>query len=279
MHNLELLVAEWRKSMAELGVGRKKLDELESHLREKVDQLVRSGASETGAFRSAVTQLGSPPMIASEFRKLNPPIWLPVKLAIGMGILLAVAQAALLAMKFDGRGLTLLLKVHVWTVTLGYGGTFLLGAIGICFVCQRCFSDFSQRRLESLKRASFIFSGLAAVLTAVGIGLAMIWARAAWGRYWAWDAKETGAFCILAWLIFSTAIHRWNGISARAVLLLSIVGNTVVGLGWFGANLVDTGLHNYGAKSLLMLAVVVASSVFFFLVGLTPTGWLRLTKN
>ena len=89
----------------------------------------------------------------------------------------------------------------------------------------------------------------------------------------------TGAFCILAWLIFSTAIHRWKGISARAVLLLSIVGNTVVGLGCFGANLVDTGLHNDGTKSLLVLAVVVASSVFFFLLGLTPTGWLRLTKN
>jgi ABC-type transport system involved in cytochrome c biogenesis permease subunit len=126
--------------------------------------------------------------------------------------------------------------------------------------------------LESLKGASFIFSGLAAALTAVGIGLAMIWAKASWGRYWAWDAKETGAFCILAWLIFSTAIHRWNWVSARAVLLLSIVGNTVVGLGWFG------GLHNYGAKSSLMLAVVVAS-VFFFLVGLTPTGWLRSARN
>ena len=279
MHNLQQLVAEWRKSMAELGVGRRTLDELENHLRETVNQLVRSGTSETEAFRSAVTQLGTPPMIASEFRKLNSSTWLPVKLAMGLGILLAVALAALLAMKFDGRGLTVLLKIHVWTVTLGYVGTFLLGGIGICFVCQRCFSDFSRSRLEALKRTSFTFSSLAAMLTAVGIGLAMLWAKAAWGRYWAWDPKETGALCILAWLIFSTVIHRWRRLSARVVVMLSLIGNVVVGLGWFGANLVGAGLHNYGAKSLLMLAVVVASSLVFFVLGLTPTGWLRLSKG
>ena len=279
MHNLQQLVAEWRKSMAELGVGRRTLDDLENHLRETVNQLVRLGTSETEAFRSAVTQLGTPPMIASEFRKLNSSTWLPVKLAMGLGILLAVALAALLAMKFDGRGLTALLKIHVWTVTLGYVGTFLLGGIGICFVCQRCFSDFSQSRLEALKRTSFTFSSLAAMLTAVGIGLAMLWAKAAWGRYWAWDPKETGALCILAWLIFSTVIHRWRRLSARVVVMLSLIGNVVVGLGWFGANLVGAGLHNYGAKSLLMLAVVVASSLVFFVLGLTPTGWLRLSKG
>ena len=279
MHNLEQLIVEWRNSMTKLGVGSKTLDELESHLRETVNQLVRSGTSEPEAFRSAVTQLGTPPMIASEFRKLNSSTWLPVKLAIGLGILLAVAQAGLLAWRFDGRALSLLLKIHVWTVTLGYGGTFLLGAIGICFVCQRCISDFSQPRLEALKRVSFIFNSLAAILTAVGIGLGMLWAKAAWGRYWAWDPKETGAFCILAWLIFSTVIHCWRGLSARVVFLLSLIGNVVVGLGWFGANLVGAGLHNYGEKSLLMLAVVAASSVVFFLVGLTPTGWLRLSKN
>ena len=66
-------------------------------------------------------------------------------------------------------------------------------------------------------------------------------------------------------VVTSTLKHLWKPHHA--------VGNTVVGLGWFG------GLHNYGAKSLLMLVVVVASSVLFFLVGLTPTGWLRLTKN
>lgn len=134
-----------------------------------------------------------------------------------------------MALRFDGRALSLLLKIHVWTVTLGFGGTFLLGAIGICFVCQRCISDFSQPRLEALKRVSFIFNSLAAILTAVGIGLGMLWAKAAWGRYWAWDPKETGAFCILAWLIFSTVIHCWRGLSARVVFLLSLIGNVVVG--------------------------------------------------
>src|SRR6185436_18680488 len=110
MHNLEQLIVAWRNSMTKLGVGSKTLDELESHLRETVNQLVHSGTSETEAFRRAATQLGTPPLIASEFRKLNSSTWLPVKLAIGLGILLAVAQAGLLA----GRALSPLLKIHVW---------------------------------------------------------------------------------------------------------------------------------------------------------------------
>ena len=278
MPNLERLVAEWRKSMVELGIGRRTLDELESHLLEEVDRHLRTGTPVAEAFLRAKAQLGSPALIASELRKLNPPLWLPLKLAIGFGIFLAVILAAFLASNFDGRGSTLVLKVHVWTVTLGYGGALLLGAIGICFVSQRCFHDFSQPRLESLKRASFIFTSLAAVLTAAGIGLGMIWSKAAWGRYWAWDAKETGAFCILAWLLVSTAIHRWDGISARAVLLLGLVGNIVVGLGWFGANLVARKLPFYGVEGLALITVVVAPSVFFFVAGLVPTVWLRSTK-
>ena len=44
MHNLEKSIAEWRKTMmAAPAVNHETLDELENHLRENVEQLVRSG--------------------------------------------------------------------------------------------------------------------------------------------------------------------------------------------------------------------------------------------
>lgn len=278
MHKLEQLIAEWRETMATApGVGRETLDELESHLRESIDQLVRSGMTETEAFRSAVAQLGSPPTIAAEFKKLSQSTWWPVKVAIGMVFAVTIALAAFLAMHFDDRSSRLLLVSHVFTVTLGYVTTFLIGALGICFVCQRCFSEFSPPHLQSLRRASFLFTSFAAGMTAAGIVLAAFWAKAEWGRYWDWDPKETGGLCVLLWLVVLMAAHGWRRTTARGVAVLSIVGNVIVSLAWFGANLVG-GLHGYGTPTYWLLAVLTISHLAFFLAAFAPAGCLRLRK-
>ena len=82
MHNLETSIAQWRKSMvARSKISEETLDELESHLRETVDQLVRSGSTEDSAFQRAITQLGPMPGLASEFKKLEASTWWPVRIA------------------------------------------------------------------------------------------------------------------------------------------------------------------------------------------------------
>src|SRR5262245_28199181 len=143
MHNLEDSIAEWRKSMmAAAKVSRETLDELENHLRENVDQLTRSGMTELEAFQRAVSQLGGPFTIASEFQKLDQATWLPIKVIIGIGVTAALALVIFLIARLDAARSGLLLASHIFTVTLGYTTTFLVGALGVCFVGQRCFSDF-----------------------------------------------------------------------------------------------------------------------------------------
>lgn len=279
MHNLEQWITDWRKAMmAAPNFRRETLDELENHLRENVDQLVRSGITEAEAFQHAVTQLGSPATIASEFQKLNPSTWLPVKVVIGLGITAALLLTIFLFTRFDDLWSNLLLASHIFMVTLGYTTVFLSGTLGICFVCQRCFSDFSPARLQSLSQVSFIFAWVAFCLTAVGIALGAIWARAEWGRFWAWDPKEIGALCVIVWLICFLSAHRLRRTTPRGVLVLSVASNLVVSLGWFGANLL-AGLHSYGTLNLswFLLAAVI-SNLAVFLVGLAPAGWLRLRK-
>jgi len=60
---------------------------------------------------------------------------------------------------------------------------------------------------------------------------------------------------------------------------MSLLGNIVVGLGWFGPNLLHDGLHSHGMRNyaLLLLAAVI-SNFAFFLIGLAPAGWLRSRK-
>jgi hypothetical protein len=276
MHRLEERITEWRKGMtADRGIGRETLEELENHLREIIDEHLRRGLSENEAFRKAVAQVGSPPAISSEFGKVTDSMWWPVKAAIGLGVVAAVEIAIMMVARFDGR--SFLLATHVFTVTLGYLGTFLIGGVGICFVLQRCFSDFSPARLESLSRISFIFASIAACLSAIGIVLGIIWSSGESGRFWGWDVKEIAAVCVIVWLLFFMAAQRSRKITGRGVMLLTILGNVVATLAWFGANILSN-MHGYGTSGVLMFAIGTCLNLAFLLVGLAPPGWLRSRK-
>src|SRR4051812_20428594 len=244
MHDLEQLVADWRKTAAMPNVSAERLDELETHLRETAERLVRSGMSLPHAFQRAVADLGTMPRIASEFRKLDEPLWLPIKLAIGVATFAAIALAMLaIARSGSGRS-SMLLGAHIFTVTLGYTVTLLIGGLGICFVSQRCFEDFPTSRLHSIGRVSLLLGTIALFFTAMGVFLGMVWTRVEWGRFWAWDAKEIGGLSALVWLPCYVIAHRFFKNTSRGVLAISMLGNIVVSLAWLGPRV--NGLHQYG---------------------------------
>lgn len=70
MFDVDNAVAEWRHQLIADGIKAPEvLDELESHLREEVDQRMRSGLSEQKAFASAVEQIGQANLLKREFAK------------------------------------------------------------------------------------------------------------------------------------------------------------------------------------------------------------------
>ena len=75
------------------------IDELESHLRDEIDELQRLGYSDTDAFELAVGRLGDPPCLQQEFSKVNFSIlWLKRAtwvLAIVVAALLLFTQCSL----------------------------------------------------------------------------------------------------------------------------------------------------------------------------------------
>lgn len=86
MFNLEQSIAEWRRRMLAAGIKTPvPLEELESHLREDIEQRMKSGSNAQQAFEAAVQQLGHANEIKSEFKKgcrtkwnpkRNPKTWL-----------------------------------------------------------------------------------------------------------------------------------------------------------------------------------------------------------
>jgi hypothetical protein len=273
MHDLERMIAEWRKTAATPNVSAETLDELETHLRETIEQLIRSGKSLPDAFQRAVADLGNMPKISSEFRKLDEPLWLPIKLAIGATAFLALALVIYVIARADSSRSSLILATHIFTVTLGYTLTLFIGGLGICFVSQRCLEDFSTSRLHSIGRVSLVLGSVALFFTTLGVFLAMIWAKIEWGRYWAWDSKEVGGLSVVIWLACYLIAHRFFRNSARGILTISMLGNIVTSLAWFGP---QNGLHQYGrTNSSLLLTLVIAANLAIFAVGWLPAGWLR----
>ena len=101
-----------------------------------------------------------------------------------------------------------------------------------------------------LDRAAYYTILVAFALVAVVLVTGALWAHYAWGRYWGWDPKETGALII--WITYALYLHArvtygWVGVPSAVIGVLGffiiLAGFLGVNLGWF-----SHGLHDYGSS-------------------------------
>ncbi len=102
------------------------------------------------------------------------------------------------------------------------------------------------RALADLDTAHIILLQLAFWTLGVGILLGAWWADHSWGRWWAWDPKETWA--LITWIVYLIVIHVRIAAPANKGLTtawLSVIGFIVMLWTYFGVNLLLPGLHAY----------------------------------
>ncbi len=200
--------------------------------------------------------------------------------AVGFMILVVATQTGIPG-KDIGReaailNTSVLLKYHVTTVLFSYGlislgmicSLFYLGAhyfgksagasvalaagaLGASAPAETATDDPAamtarQRLLHDLDKAQMTILQLAFWTLGVGILLGAWWADHSWGRWWAWDPKETWA--AVTWIIYLVVVHiRAAGVKNKALLTawLSIVGFILMLWCYFGVNLLLAGLHSY----------------------------------
>src|SRR3954468_4232181 len=76
MFNLDQAIAAWRQQMSAGGIKtRAILDELESHLRDDIEQQLRSGIAAQSAFENAAREIGQPYALKTEFAKVGATTW------------------------------------------------------------------------------------------------------------------------------------------------------------------------------------------------------------
>lgn len=102
-----------------------------------------------------------------------------------------------------------------------------------------------KKLLSDLDTAQLVVMQLAFWLLGVGIILGAYWADHAWGRWWAWDPKETWA--LLTWMIYLVAIHLRFAVRNRGLVTawLGFAGFFVMLFCYWGVNLFLAGLHSY----------------------------------
>ena len=103
-----------------------------------------------------------------------------------------------------------------------------------------------QRTLKDLDTATMTILQLAFWTLGVGILLGAWWADHSWGRWWAFDPKETWA--LVTWIVYLIVIHvRMTGLKNRGLTTawLSVSGFIVMLWTYFGVNLLLPGLHAY----------------------------------
>jgi hypothetical protein len=76
MFNLEQSIAEWRQQMLAAGIKTPvPLEELESHLREEMQERIQSGLNEQAAFDMTIRQIGRAEVLKTEFAKVRETIY------------------------------------------------------------------------------------------------------------------------------------------------------------------------------------------------------------
>jgi ABC-type transport system involved in cytochrome c biogenesis permease subunit len=171
------------------------------------------------------------------------------------------------------------LGTHVVTVTIGYGSTFLAGALGVTWVLRRHLVRAPDpETTKALVSLAYGVVAFALLFSFIGTTLGGIWADQSWGRFWGWDPKENGALLIVLWNAFILHARFAGYARERGVMLMTVIGNVVTSLSWFGVNMLGIGLHSYGFMDKAfywLLAFAISQLLLVWLGFLPPRFWAR----
>lgn len=138
-------------------------------------------------------------------------------------------------------------RSHPWSLGL-LVFTLVMEAWLLLYILRPKFIADRLPSVAVLENAAYKAISLSFFLVTLVLITGALWAHYAWGRYWAWDPKETGALAI--WLTYAIYLHarRTSKLSHVVCSVIGVVGFFVIIIGFLGVNLglFANGLHTYG---------------------------------
>ncbi|WP_299275349.1 cytochrome c biogenesis protein CcsA [uncultured Psychroserpens sp.] len=170
------------------------------------------------------------------------------------------------------------LKVHVATIVSSYAPLALSAVLGFMALLLFIFRTEKTKeviniRIKELTYINEISMTIGLFVLAVGTFLGGIWANESWGRYWAWDPKETWA--LISIIVYAIVLHlRFiPALKSRYVLnVASVFAFGSIIMTSFGVNYYLSGLHSYAAGDpvpvpkfiYVLIAIVIIVSVLAY---------------
>jgi cytochrome c-type biogenesis protein CcsB len=147
------------------------------------------------------------------------------------------------------------IHAHVLTNFIGYGAFAVAAAMGVMYLLRseaerrRLKGGFAMRALPDLAMIDRLMNQaitLGFPLFSIATILGVMSANQAWGRYWAWDPKETWA--LIVWLTYGGYFYlhyakKWHGVR---MAWWTIIGFGLTVFCFLGVNLFFSVLHSYG---------------------------------
>jgi len=182
MFKLEQSIADWRKQMLAAGIKAPvPLEELESHLREEIEQQMKSGLNEQEIFNSAIQKIGQASQLKPEFKKIGGFVdWLgenkPVRTNRILGALWFAQYIRFLITLLSSPvvGAMILYFPHYWSsYAIVFSMLYLMGIFGSVFLF--CGAKLGQYIIRILAGFGFLLIVLVYVTQDGSFGLPNYW--------------------------------------------------------------------------------------------------------
>ena len=145
------------------------------------------------------------------------------------------------------------LKIHVATIVSSYAPLALSAILGFMALLLLIFKTSKTKtvidiKIKELSYINEIAMTIGLFVLAVGTFLGGVWANESWGRYWAWDPKETWA--LISIIVYAIVLHlrfipKLNNMYVLNVASMFAFWSIIMTS--FGVNYYLSGLHSYAA--------------------------------
>jgi len=143
------------------------------------------------------------------------------------------------------------LTIHVAVIASSYGFLGLACILG--FLNLILMGLQSHKNQEKVEHTIISLSSIGEMTIIAGLGLLTIgtflggiWANESWGRYWAWDPKESWALITILVYAFITHMRFMPGLkSLYSFNLAAVLSYASVIMTYFGVNYYLSGMHSY----------------------------------
>ena len=143
------------------------------------------------------------------------------------------------------------LKIHVATIISSYAPLALSALLGFMTLVLIIIKNESNQKVIDIKIKELTYINelsmtIGLFVLSIGTFLGGVWANESWGRYWAWDPKETWA--LISIIIYAAVLHFQLIPALKGKLTFSIASVFSfysILMTSFGVNYYLTGLHSY----------------------------------